>query len=35
MMDKNDFVARLQIDIRKVAEVFYIFLCSKPNEGYI
>ena len=35
MMDKNDFVARLQIDIRKVAEVFYIFLRSKPNEGYV
>ena len=35
MVDKNDFVARLQINIRKVAEVFYIFLCSKANEGYI
>ena len=35
MMDKNDFVARLKIDIRKMEEVFYIFLCSKPKEGYV
>ena len=34
-MQKNDFVALLKIDIREMTEVFHIFLCSEPKEGYV